>query len=159
MSLPDSTPLGEARDWLRERVEHGEVCPLCKQNAQVYRWTLYSTAAKALILFHRLGAANDFVHSSRLKEYGHTGQGDASRLRTYGLAEQMPGEAPDGNPRNGLWRFTQLGHDFVHERATVQKYVYVYDGRVMRRDGPPITIREALRDRFSYDELMGTIRS
>lgn len=57
--FPDSMPLGEARDILRGLVEDGHTCPLCTQHAQVYRWSLYSTAAHALILFYREGGTTE----------------------------------------------------------------------------------------------------
>ena len=39
----DGMTLGEARDWLRERIEDGEECPCCRQFAKVYRRRLYAT--------------------------------------------------------------------------------------------------------------------
>ena len=43
--------LGDAREWLRERVEHGARCPCCTQFAKVYERKLNSRMARQLITF------------------------------------------------------------------------------------------------------------
>lgn len=153
MTLADAMPLGEARDWLRQRVGHGAHCPCCTQWAQVYRWSLYATAAYALIIFYRLGGTTDFVYSGRLKDRGHRGHGDASRLTHWRLVVRDEEPREDGG-KAGYWKVTALGEAFVLNRKTIPKYAYIYDGRCLRFDGPPVTIRDALGKRFNYDELM-----
>lgn len=148
--------LKEARDKLRELVYDGHQCPCCRQWAQVYRWSLYSTAAHALILFYREGGIRDYVHSKRLKELGHKGQGDAARLRLWGLVERDESPREDGG-KSGWWRVTQTGERFVLNKATISKYVWVYNGRLLNTDGPQISIVQALGKNFNYAEMMAGV--
>lgn len=143
----------EAKAWLRTRLEDGDHCPVCTQHAQVYRWSLYSTAVRALIGFYRLGGTVRFSHVNELKAMGLKGQGDASRLKHWGLAEEEKIRRPDGG-RAGYWRVTDLGESFLQGRATIPKYVYVYDGKVLDTDGDPVTARQCLGNKFDLDILM-----
>lgn len=154
----DDAPLAEARTWLRERLDEGARCPCCTQHAQVYRWSLYGTAARALILYWRLGRGERYVHSSRLKDLGHKGQGDATRLRLWKLLAEEPDRRPDGG-KSGWWLVTDLGREFIYRRATIPKYVYTFASRRIRYDddhapGPQVGIEAALGKRFDYRELM-----
>ena len=151
--LPSDTPLGEVQDWFLSRVDGGVKCPVCTQHAQIYRWSLYSTAAQALMLLYRCGGTTQFTHVNEIKRLGHKGQGDCSRLVKWGLVEEEPVVREDGG-RAGYWRVTALGEDFINERSTVGKYVWTYAGDVVERGGPQISIREALGRKFDYDSMM-----
>jgi hypothetical protein len=156
LRVPPDTPHHAVQTMLRSAVYDpaGAVCPTCTQHAQVYRWSLYSTAVQALILFQRLGGTTDFTHSNELKDYGYKGQGDAARLRMWGLVERQSDQREDGG-RSGYWRVTSLGERFVLGQVRVPKYAWVYNGRVLRMDGEPVGVREALGNRFNYDDMMG----
>jgi len=147
--------LGEAEKILGRLVWEpgGAICPLCRQHAQVYKWSLYSTAAHALILFLRLGARKTPIHTSRIKDLGHRGQGDINRLRLWGFAVEERVRRPDDG-RAGFWWITSKGEDFAQMRMTVPKHVWVYATRVLRHEGDPITIEDALGTKFNYRELM-----
>ena len=98
--MTQSIPLEEAKQWLRDRIDEGARCPCCTQYAQVYRWSLYSTAAAMLIRLYRVGGTESFVESKSVK---HPGQGgDATRLRFWNLVEQEPERRQDGG-RSGWW--------------------------------------------------------
>jgi hypothetical protein len=153
----DEMPLGEARDVLRMMVKEGTRCPLCTQHAQVYPWKLYSTAAYALILFYKLGAADRFVHSRELKDrYAHKGQGDASRLNHWKLVVQESERRPDGG-RSGWWMLTEHGVRFALGQDTIPTHAHVYDGRCLKLEGEPVTIEQALGKKFNYRELMAGV--
>lgn len=149
----DGWTLRAARDWLREQLDEGAHCPCCTQYAKVYRWSLYGTAIRALALFYRLGGTTQFVHSRDLKGYGHAGQGDASRLRNWGLLEEETSRRQDGG-RSGYWRVTARGEAFLHGRISVPKYLHVYNNRVLKHSGPDVGVRDVLGTRFNYDDLM-----
>lgn len=152
MTAPPLT-LREAQDWLRQNIDDGAICPCCTKFAKVYRWSLYGTAAQALILFHRLGGTESFIHSRDLKRLGYTGQGDASRLKYWDLVVEEKQRREDGG-RSGYWRVTGRGRDFIFGVATLPKYSYIYDDRLLRQDGPMVSIIDVLGKRFDYRELM-----
>lgn len=143
--------LSAVRRELADQLEEGSRCPCCDQHAQVYRWSLYATAARALIHLYRIGRTDTFVES---KEVKLPGQGSRmSELRHWELVEQESERRPDGG-KSGFWCVTPLGEEFVLGRATIPRYVYVYSGRVLWVGGEPRTIRDALGRRFNYDEMM-----
>lgn len=147
------TPLHEAKAWLRERVYDGERCPCCTQHVQAYRWSLYATAIRALALYYRLGDTTGFVHSSEIKALGHRGQGDAARLRLWGLVENDERRREDGG-RSGNWRVTELGGAFLRGEASIRKYAKVYDGRCLGFEGEPVTVYDVAGVAFNFRELM-----
>lgn len=144
----DGMTLADARRYLRRYLAEGVKCPCCEQHAQVYRWSLYATAARLLIRLYREGGTGTYVETKRHKGIG---QGDASRLRLWELAEREKERRPDGG-RSGWWRVTDLGEAFVLGRATIPKYAYVYDGEVIRTEGEPTSISDVLGEAFRYDE-------
>jgi hypothetical protein len=156
--LPDGMTLGEARQWMRDRLDVGDRCPCCNRHTQVYRWSLYSTAVRALSGFYRLGSTEMYVHTNRLKDLGHKGQGDTSRLRYWGLLEEEKSRREDGG-RAGFWRVTEKGCLYLRDEVKLPKYAWVYDGEVMRFEGALVGVREALGTKFSYEQMMAGLGS
>lgn len=152
MSFHDGMTLAEARNELRELVmEAGHKCPCCTQLAKVYRRKIHATMARSLILMWR-AAGTDWVHVP-------TVAGDAceaGKLRYWGLVEEEKATRPDGG-RTGWWRVTDKGAAWIGDRTRVPKYAHIYDGRCLRVAGDPISITDALGDRFDYGELMGAV--
>lgn len=151
MDTPFDMTLEEAKEWLRERIDDGARCPCCTQYAQVYRWSLYGGAAAMLIRLYRAGGTVSFVESKSVKYPGQGG--DVTRLRLWSLVEEEPERRADGG-KSGYWRVTELGEQFVHGWTTIPKYAYVFDGRLLRVDGPPVDIVDALGTKFDYNQLM-----
>lgn len=145
--------LDEAQEWLRQHVDEGARCPCCTQYAKVYRWSLYGSIIKALILLHRVGGTTEFSSLRDIRSLGYTEQGGATRLRFWNLAEEERVVRSDGG-KAGYWRVTSLGEAFILGRIAIPKYAYVYDNRLLRLDGERVNVRDVLGTRFSYDELM-----
>lgn len=149
-ALDEAIPLGDAKQWLRERVEDGAECPCCTQFAKVYRRKINSGMARALIS-QWCAAGQDLVHTKALwlpfsKE--------AAQLQWWGLIAQDETPRDDGG-QSGWWRITDLGAGFVRRRVEVPKYAHVYDGRLLRLDtSQTVSITDCLGTRFNYEELM-----
>jgi hypothetical protein len=148
----DEMPLGEARTCLRGLVEEGHTCPLCQQLAKVYRRTLNAGMARALVVFYRQ-AGTDWAHKPTLLDGLGAAARDESLLRFWGLFEEESAVREDGG-RASVWRVTPQGEAWVKCETTVPKYVRVYAGRCLGLEGDPITVRDALGNRFDYGELM-----
>jgi hypothetical protein len=94
-------------------------------------------------------------------EYGHApsvmparDNGMIALLRYWGLIQELTETRPDGG-RAGWWRVTQLGADWIDERATVPRYVDLFDARLVRGPyGPATGIRYSLGKKFDLEELM-----
>ncbi|AKF14478.1 hypothetical protein SEA_FLAGSTAFF_41 [Mycobacterium phage FlagStaff] len=152
MTAPkDATPLGEARDWLRERVDDGETCPCCGQFAKVYKRRITANIAAVLVRMWRT-AGRDWAYLPALRSAGQ----DEVIARHWELIEPMPDvEREDGSKRVGYWRLTDVGEAFVRNQTRIPVHARIYNGRMLGYAGEATTnIVESLGHRFDYSELM-----
>jgi hypothetical protein len=151
--LDGDPPVSQARQWLREQArDHGADCPVCKRFTKVYRRSINSGMAYALAMMwseHGTGWQDKTV---TLRGVGAAAR-DESLLRYWGLIEEDQRRREDGG-RAGWWRVTETGAEFAVGRRSVPKYALVYDSRCLGVEGPPVTIRDCLRDRFDLEELL-----
>lgn len=147
------TSLADVQDWLRQRLDDGARCPACDQFAKVYRRNIYATLAKHLISMWTMGGPHRRFLS--LSQDLSQGGGDMGKMRYWGLVEEESTVLGE-NGRQGYWRLTTLGVDFVLGRVTLPKYAYIYDGVCLRLDGPQVAISDALGKKFNYAALMAT---
>ena len=150
--FPDSMTLGEARAWLRERVDEGARCPLCRQWSQRYKRTIGADMVRALIKLWIAGGrdARNEAHLPAIYARG----GDTAKLRYWGLIEELPEVREDGG-HAGWWRVTEKGQAFLLGQITVPKYAKVYDGHCQRLDGKQVSVDQCIRKRFDLRELLG----
>lgn len=148
-----------ARDTLaeaRRQVEHGRAdgvtCPCCGQFAKTYRRKLNSSMAYALLVIAR--RTDDWFHLFDFLAKQRVKASDAPSLRHWGLIEEKGEGKDDGNPRAGFYRVTELGRAFAGGRASVPRHMLIYNDQLLGFSEERIAIREALGDRFDYDELM-----
>ncbi len=161
-SLPSmSNMLYEARVWVSANALTGVICPCCNQVAKIYKRKLNRAMAYSLICLYRLLSEADeegwldvpgllakhgLVAVLRSREY--------QKLRYWGLVEAKGEKREDGG-KAGKYRITETGRLFVIGNLALPRYVLLYNGGVIKVDATEkITIREALGDRFNYDELM-----
>lgn len=133
----------------------GIECPCCGQFAKVYERTIHSTVAAQLIRAYNLGAADNYIHVSKLLFRGSSGIGDFPKAVYWGLIEEMPNDDPQKRT-SGYWKLTREGVDFVLSNLGIPKYARVYNGHLLH---PPFTgrtvfIRDCLGKKFDYQELM-----
>lgn len=150
MNVTPQTTLEEAKSWLRALLPKGGRCPCCNQHVQVYRRNMYGTLAKALIACYLAGGTSQYVHSNKLGIVLRGGE--MGKLGYFGLVDEEKAERPDGG-RTGYWRCTQRGVDWLFGRITIPKVAWVYDGRVLGYDGPPVTVADVLGEPFDLREL------
>lgn len=169
----DNATVAEAKAYLRARWLEGADCPCCKRRVQVYRRSVTSGMALALLAFLRASDerartepgfdgylhAEDTFKGQRLLP--SSARGDFAKFRHWGIIEQREGDRDDGSPRNGYWRLTSLGRAFARGEASVPKYVYMYNDAVYPAeavgadpDQGEVTIRDALGKRFNYAEVV-----
>ncbi|MDB4311924.1 hypothetical protein N9937_00700 [bacterium] len=155
------TTIEDAKIYLRGIADKGEKCPCCQQMVKFYRRTINSSMAFGLMVAHKYTREDHdkIFHvtdiSKAIPECGALrGGGDWSKLRYWGLIDEVREETEDGNPHAGLWRITQKGRDFVQNNISVRKTKVVYDGKVIGEDGDLVGIAQALGNKFNYAELM-----
>lgn len=163
-TMPGMNPsLAEASRWVTDNAPAGAICPCCNQVAKVYRRKLNRAMAYSLICLYRLSgeadeagfidvpralAKHNLVSVLRSREY--------QKLRYWGLVEAK-GEKRDDGGKVGKYRITETGRLFVIGNLALPRHVLLYNGAVLEIDRTEkITIREALGDKFNYDELMAS---
>ena len=114
--------------------------------------------AYALILIHKK-QTDDFFHVEdylkNIPGLPSSIRGDFAKMRLWNLIEKNEELREDGSNRNGLYKITQRGRNFVQGKTTVKSHVLIYDNRFLGFDGDQISIADALGEKFSYAELMG----
>jgi hypothetical protein len=161
---PALESVSDAKAWVNQYARKpGAVCPCCDQLVKHYPRSIHSSMALTLILVAR--RSKGFVHVARLLASldlkpelmaAIAGGGDFSKLRFWNLIEAQPGDRADGSNRNGFWRVTPLGVDFVNGRVKVPRTVWLFDNQAIGFEdvSDVIGIRDCLGDRFDYRKLM-----
>ncbi|AYP70039.1 hypothetical protein I5G62_gp53 [Mycobacterium phage CRB2] len=141
------------RDWLETVMydpEGGE-CPCCTQRVKVYSRSIHASEARALILAER-EHGGEWFHAPTFADTAQLG-GSWAMLRRWGLIEENTIPREDGG-RAGYWRITEHGQAFVRGEVKVPKYSRIFDNHLLDHVGEPVSIIEALGDRFDYRALM-----
>ena len=146
--MSDSVSLGDARAWLRARLDQGECCPLCTQTAKMYKRKINAGMARSLIHMYR-SANKGWIHVSLIGARSR----EEGKLAYWGLVEEQQGQGLHGG-RAGYWRVTDKGELFVQGKLKVPKYAKVYNGKTYGLEGDAVSIRDALGTKFNYDDLM-----
>lgn len=128
-------------------------CPCCGRYAQLYKRRLHTSICLQLVKLYKLGGADQYVHASKLIPRGVTGTGDFTKAKYWSLIEEFSDPANTGKS-SGLWALTSVGVEFVRNEIGVAEWALVYDDKVLRYEGNPITISEAVKNKFNYEELM-----
>jgi hypothetical protein len=165
MILNDNITLGEAKALLRKELKKGADCPCCNRHTQLYSRKITSSMAYALILIYNEGHVHaepsGFIHLENMFKLipglASSVRGDAPKLRFWGLIEPKDESADDGNPSSGLYRITDQGKLFVEGKVLIHSHINVYNNKMygFSREGADVNIRQALKDKFNYNELMG----
>ena len=82
---------------------------------------------------------------------------DYSILKHFGFIEDDCPDMGKGKPdkrKNGYWRITKRGEQFVKGDALSKSHVVLYNNVVRGFDGADINIEQALGSKFNYKELM-----
>jgi len=151
---PPFKPGATRKEQIQDMV--GFVKPSCGQLAKQYRRKLYSTMVLALVFIYRkqYRAGIDWIHFREIYTWrGIYVGGDMNKLPHWGLIEQK-GNEDQTKRRSGFWRMTQKGIDFVEGKLEIMSHIVLYDNKLVRMEGSYIGIKEALGERFDYQELM-----
>lgn len=162
--------LDEARENFFHRITNGDrtCCPVCDRRARVRARKLNAGMAWMLVKLYSYTKKEEPIdgwihvtkvflahrHNAIAKEY--------PKLEYWGLVER--GHNDDETKRgSGFWRLTKRGIEFVQGKTRLPWRAFVaepgFDNRVLGFDDKKTTsIKEALGDKFDYDELMARVR-
>lgn len=148
----------DARKFLELRIMDGAKCPCCRQFCKVYRHKVNSIMATGLIgLVKQWQVTQQPVHVSDIalgdRDIRVTG-GQFALLRHWRLIEPIKSDTPRKRT-SGYWVPTERGVDFALGRITVPKFADIFNNHVIRFPSDEvISIKEALGEKFNYQELM-----
>lgn len=160
--IQDKT-LAQAQNELRDKIEKGSICPCCQQFAKVYKRTITSSMAYALILLAKETGMNrtdedyPYIHAEdffkALKDIPASVRGDFPKLRFWNLIEPF---YMDEELVPGMYKMTKRGFSFVNGTVVVNPIARIYNNKLLSygKEDKSITIQEALKNKFNYEELM-----
>jgi hypothetical protein len=163
-ALDDGMTLEQARAVYRERVGDGTRCFCCSRYGKIYKRSITSAIALALIALyhHNRKNPNIWVHAQTyLAEFykeqpalsARVRGGDYAKTRFIGLLEAREGNVK--RPTSGYWRITEQGMKFVLGEIKVPGHIVLLHGKSIEWPyDKMIDIREALRTPFDYERLM-----
>lgn len=151
--------LEEAKKYLRAHWgEENIECPCCHQLVSRQKRILYSSMAYVLILIyrkHREIGFNQWVDVHALMRENKINVPDYTKFRYWGILEAKIEKRPDDSNRNGKWRITQKGINFIKDASMrVPKYFWVFNNKVWGHSEKEINFQEALGKKFDYTEMM-----
>lgn len=131
----------------------GGHCPCCDRWGKIYRRPLNSSMARALMwLINQKGREDGWVHVPSIAPAWLLRSHQLPTLHLWGLVMSFGADTKLAS--SGLWQATPAGVAFAREQQRVPKYVYVYNNTALEFDGEQISIRDALGNKYNYDEIM-----
>jgi len=140
--------ISEAREMILQNKNKGINCPCCGQHVKEYKRKLNSGMARDLISLYR--KKQEWNHR---EEFSKSRGKEISKLKYWGLVEEKI-NTNTSKRTSGIWRITSKGIAFVENRMPIEKYVYIYNGYANGFSEEEISITDALKDYFNYNELM-----
>ena len=142
----------EAKKFLNDNCEKGTVCPCCKQNVKMYKVKLTGGMVSVLIKFYK-AREKGWVHP--IKEF-NTVNGDYAKLRHWGFLEKNNFNTDPTIKASGLWAITNVGISFVEEEIYAPEKIKLYNNKFYGFEGKTIGVKEALGNKFNFEELMNS---
>lgn len=159
--IDDNSTVREVRQFLFENREEGTVCPCCDRIAKEYHYTIGHGQAQAVITLYKLTRMlkpeDGYIHvHNEFARYFKLNCNTLSyhRLQYWELIEPMHTNDNPDKRTSGMWKITRKGIEFVEGRTTVPSEITVYGGKRTALFGDPISIKVALKQKFSYQTLM-----
>lgn len=162
MNKNEVVTLKDAQQYNREHWHEGCKCLACGQRVQLYNYKFFASSAFALIRLFNLTETNPDQEWFHVKDYAEAGK-DRPRahhfaeLRFWELIEKCDVNDDPAKKSSGYWKITEKGKQFVNEEIKVQSRILIYNNIFVgfAENSSEITVREALGNKFDYEELMG----
>lgn len=150
--VTEITTIAGARLMLSTLRKQGTVCPCCDQRVQEYRRKLTASMVRTLGAMlreaRRRGGDLEFVDLPEIPQRSR----DVTAAQYWGLIVRADDQRP-GEVGSGRWRLTKLGVDWLSGWSYVPKYAHVYNGRLVDRSGPPVSVYD-VEPKFNLRELL-----
>jgi len=131
----------------------GNDCPVCGRKVKLRKVSINKNAGKCLIKLYNVShkSITKSFHVDSIGTDRDTG-GSWAALRFWNLI--VPEKDEKGKVRQGYWKITKDGINFVEQRKKIKKYARVYDKQVYRHEGGDITILDIVGGHDTYNSLI-----
>jgi hypothetical protein len=154
---PLSTPLQQAKEWLKTGFQSGDSseCPCCRQNVKKYKRNLSGGAVRLLIALYNKFPRGKFIHVNDIRIAGGGAWASEFAILAYwNLIEEMVKDKDKDTRTSGMWRISDHGVRFVIGASAIPKYINTYNNRLLGTEGAFVNIHQCIGKKFSYSELM-----
>ena len=141
----------EAKEHLRNNFEEGIDCPCCGQFVKLYKRKLNSGMAATLIRIVKFNGSSEVHVKDFLRKHQFHNGHDWTRLKDWGLLQEI---IEDNVKSSGKWKVTANGLKFAANQLEVKSHILVYDNRFLGHEGENIRIKDALGEKFDFNDLM-----
>lgn len=126
-------------------------CHCCGQLVKLYKIQMPLLALADMCDFAKESKDGEYWHINRIRVRSQGGE--FAKLRFWGLIEEQFNEKTNKR-KSGMWRMTAKGRAFTRAEIMVRKYSKLYNQEFYGHDGGMVTLKQALKERFDYQELM-----
>lgn len=150
------TTLAESKERFEQAIRgEGADCPCCGRWGKINAYQVTSTQAKGLIWMFTNFPADYWVDLGNAPGWLLRSKPMATS-KWWGLVEPAAKDENDADKKaSGKWRLTDKGRAFVLGRTLIPQYVFVFDNTCYGYSENMVDIRDSLKKKFSYEELMG----
>lgn len=153
--MDDDSTILEVKNYLRENWEEGVECPCCTQWVHLTPTKIDPTMAYWLIkLTQEYLRTGDFVDMARMEELAPMRNGNYAKLRHWDLIVGLAYNDDETKRASGKWRPTGTGIAFAKNKMTVMRTAHLFNRKVRKFSGEQVYIKDSLRDKFDFRELM-----
>lgn len=136
----------------------GTHCKCCSQLCKQYK-RKFNVGMAVVLIFLNKYPRHAFVEVEKMlhdRNLPYSFRADFHKTIFWGLIEAKEGEREDGNPNLGLYRITEKGRCFVRSEIAISEYALIYLDKCEGFSEKQIYIKDALKNRFDYNELMNS---
>jgi hypothetical protein len=152
----DST-VTEARNMLVSNLSKGVECPCCTQYVKLYRRAFTKSMAIGLKLLYDCQATDEwgYIHlENYLKDQkcASSIRGDMPKARFWGLIEGINEKRDDESKRNGYYRLTKKGEDFIEGLICIPDAVFIFNNEIHSVSEKTTTFKDCNK-KFNYLDI------
>lgn len=134
--------------------DKGYICPCCGSFCKRYYRKMNANMCIVMIALFNKKKFGFVKIEEFMRVGGFKRSGDFPYLVHWGFLEKMEGKREDGSSKNGFYKLTEKGRQFVLCQITAPQTLIWFNGKCEGFEGRDVNIKEALGKQFDYAELM-----
>ena len=160
--LPQFETMAEAKEYLHDNWKKGVRCPCCGQLVKLYKYKLDASKAVGMISAYKLDKKYRGESFHLTRDFANVLKKNANalhytKMQYYDFLRPDTSKEDPSKKGSGWWYVTKKGKDFVEGRIRVPAVFYVYDGKCIGFGKETVNVREALAEKFDYEQLMAEV--